>query len=127
MLPRWYGGPGEAAAFTQSLLTSPGGETGLIAYFDVATQALDLEHRYQELLGFSGVAYPTLVKAFAARASAFGVSKTDMNVMMYYALAARDFKSASLLSEKIGDDWEPTLWGDREHLNATLAWMRHYM
>ena len=105
-LPRWYGEPGEAAAFTRSLLTNPGGEAGLEAYFNVAAKSLRTERRYAAVFETSGIDYPVLIKAFAVRAAAFGVSKADMNVLLLYAVAARDCPTINTLIEKIGDGWD---------------------
>jgi hypothetical protein len=123
-LPRWYGEPGEAAAFTQSLLTVPGGEAGLMAYFNVAGETLMMEHRFEAVFDVSGTQYPLLVKAFAARAAAFGVTKNDMNVLMYYAIAAKDCKTINMLIEKIGDDWNYSIWTDKANVDSMLARLR---
>lgn len=127
LLPRWFGAPGEAAAFTRSLLTAPGGEAGLSDYFEVARTALDTERRYDTLLDVTGIDYPMLVKAFVSRTARFGPSKGDMNILMYYAVAARDFKTADLLAKKIGDDWDYWLWGDKAHVDSMLAWVRQWL
>lgn len=126
LLPRWFGAPGEAAAFAKSLLTTPGGETGLHLYFDVATAALDTERQYDILFDATGIDYPTLVRAFASRVGSFGPLKSDMNVLLFYAMAARDFKTADLLATKIGDDWDRSFWGDKATYDSVLLWIRQW-
>ncbi len=121
-LDRWFGEPGEAAAFTPSLLTSPGGQAGLIAYFDVAKQSLAVERNYAIVFEVSGANYATLVKAFAARSAAFGVTKSDMNVLMFYAVAATDKKTAAFVAKKIGDSWDSSVWGERKYFDAAISW-----
>jgi hypothetical protein len=123
-LPRWHGEPGEAAAFTQSLLTVPGGEAGLMAYFNVAGETLMTEHHLEAIFEVSGTQYPLLLKAFAAREAAFGVTKNDMNVLMYYAIAAQDCGTINPLIEKIGDDWNYSIWTNKEFVDSMLALLR---
>jgi len=127
LLPRWGGAEGEAGAFAKSLLAEPGGETGLELYFDVARTALTSERPYDTLLKVTGIDYPTLVKAFAARLAVFGPSTSDMNVLLYYALAARDLKTADFLTKKIGKDWERDYWRDQATYDSLLTWIRQWL
>jgi hypothetical protein len=126
LFPRWFGAPGEAGAFAKSLLSTPGGELGLELYFDVTASALTLEPDYSKLLSASGIDYSVLAKAFLARSKAFGSLKADMNVMLYYALAARDLQTADLLVSKIGDDWERSYWRDQETYDGVKLWIRQW-
>ena len=123
-LPRWFGEPGEAAAFTRSLLTAPGGEAGLMAYFNVAGETLTIEHRYEAVLDMSRAEYPLLMRAFAARVGAFGVIKHDMNVLLFYAIAAKDCATINTLIEKIGDDWDYAIWTDKAYVDAEVGWLK---
>ena len=120
--PRWYGAPGESQAFAQSLLTQPGGETGLIDYFDVAASFLQFERNYPVVFDKSGLSYPMLVKAFAARAASVGVTNYDLNVMMFYAVTAQDKKTAALLTKKIGDRWQTGVWSEKTYYDAAVSW-----
>jgi hypothetical protein len=123
-LPRWFGEPGEAAAFTRSLLTAPGGEAGLMAYFNVAGETLTIERRYAAVFDVSGAEYPWLVRAFAARVAAFGVTKHDMNVLLYYAIAAKNCATINTLIEKIGDDWDYAIWTDKAYIDDEVRWLK---
>jgi hypothetical protein len=123
LFPKWFGQPGEAQAFAKSLLTEPGGEMGLSAYFEVARTALENDNSYTTLLDTSGIDYPTLVKAFASRARRFGPVVGDMNVLTFFAVAAKDFNTADLLAKKIGDDWEYSLWGGKTYVDAMLSYI----
>ena len=126
LLERWYGEPGEAAAFTKTLLTTPGGDEGLIAYFSVARVFLGVERNFSVLFDGSGVAYPTLAKAFAVRSATVGVSNADVNVLMYYAVAALDKKTAAMLAKKIGDKWEPSVWTEKKYYDAAVTWTNQW-
>lgn len=120
--PRWYGAPGESQAFAQSLLTQPGGETGLLDYFDVAADFLKFERNYPVVFDESGLSYPMLIKAFAARAAAVGVTNYDLNVLMFYAVTAQDKKTAAFLAKKIGDAWQSGVWSEKTYYDAAVSW-----
>ena len=127
LLPRWFGEPGEAAAYARSLLTTPGGDLGLQLYFDVAqVAAVNATRDWTTLLGETGIDYPTLIKAYLTRQADFGPNVYDMNLLMYYAVAARDFRTADRLAGQIGDHWDNALWGgesDRAYRNGLLTWI----
>lgn len=122
--PRWYGRPGEAAAFAKSLLTTPGGDAGLNAYFSIAQGILSFERRYDVLLTDTGLDYSTLSKAFVRRVDQFGGWTGDMNVLMYYGVAANDRATVNLLAQKIGDAWDYSLWKDKSYVDSIVAWAR---
>jgi len=43
---------------------------------------------------------------------------------VYYAAAARDFPTVNLLAQKIGNDWDYTIWNDKSYVDSVLAWAR---
>lgn len=128
LLPRWFGRDGEAGAFANSLLTTPGGDLGLALYFDVAQGAAATAKRdWTTLLEETGIDYPTLLKAYISRREQFGALSDDMNVLMYYAVAARDFKTADRLAVGIRDNWYVPLWGtDKDYRDGVLTWIRQW-
>jgi hypothetical protein len=119
---RWYGRPGEAKAYIQSLLLSPGGEEGKILYAAVAESALNFERTKSELLGTSGVSYSLLINAYGARQRAVGLSDHDWNALMYFATAALDRNGIMFIAKKIGDKWEPELWGSKDNFDTWVNW-----
>ena len=56
----------------------------------------------------------------------YGPQKYDMNVMLYYACGARDFKTADLLIDKIGNDWNFGFWQDQDHVDSMRIWVRQW-
>jgi len=119
---RWFGQPGEAHAYLDSLLQSPGGDEGKIAYVEAATTALDFERTPASLLSFSGVSYHRLVDAFGARQRTVGLTDHDWNVLMYYAVAALDRNGVAFVAQKIGDHWEKALWGTKDSYERWVGW-----
>lgn len=127
LLERWYGEPGEAQAFTRSLIEAPDKDAGLSAYFDVASGALRTFGGKPSTFADTGLDYATLVKAFASRSALFGSGKYEMNVLMAYAVAARDKKTAALLADKIGVDWYAAVWGEKRYFDEAVAWSERWL
>jgi hypothetical protein len=119
---RWHGRPGEAKEYIQSLLRSPGGEEGKILYAAVAESALKFERAKFELLETSGVSYGQLIGAYAARQRAVGLTDHDWNALMYFAAAAQDRNGIMFIAKKIGDKWEPELWGSKDNFDTWVNW-----
>jgi hypothetical protein len=115
---RWYGRPGEAAEYAASLLQSPGGDDGKIAYVAVSESALDFENNPSKLPGFSGVSYARLIEAFGVRQRVVGLTNHDWNVLMFYACAALDRNGVRFTAKKIGDRWEKDLCGAKDYYDS---------
>ncbi len=105
MLERWFGQPGQAAAFAASLLTTPGGDQGAIEYVSVAATAASHSLGVDDLMK-SGVDYNTLIGACAARQRTVGLTNRDWNVLLFYAVAARDKKGANFALKHVAGNWD---------------------
>ena len=105
MLERWFGERGEAAAFAASLLTTPGGDQGAIDYVSVAATAASHSLGAADLMK-SGVDYNTLIGACAARQRTVGLTNRDWNVLLFYAVAARDKKGANFALKHVAGNWD---------------------
>ena len=127
LLERWYGGPGEAQAFTRSLLAAPDKDGGLSAYFAVASGALVTFGGGPSTFETAGLDYATLVKAFASRTALFGAGKYEMNVLMAYAVAARDKKTTAFLADRIGPDWYASVWSQKSYFDDAVAWSQRWL
>jgi hypothetical protein len=107
MLERWFGEPGESAAFAASLLTKPGGDQGAIDYVAVAAAAaMASSLGVDDVLRWSGIDYDTLIKAYSARQRAVGLTNRDWNVLLFYAVAMRDKKGANFALKHVAGDWD---------------------
>ena len=126
LLNRWYGGPGEAQEFTRSLLDGPNKDAARSAYFAVASGALVTFGAGPSTFEATGLDYPMIVKAFASRTALFGASKYEMNVLMAYAVAARDKKTAAFLADKIGADWYASVWVEKRYFDEAVAWSHRW-
>ena len=119
---RWHGRPGEAREYIQSLLHSPGGEDGKILYAAVAESALNFERVKFKLFETSGVSYDQLIDAYGSRQRAVGLTDHDWNALMYFATAALDRNGVTFIAKKIGDKWEPELWGSKDNFDTWVNW-----
>ena len=105
MLERSFGQPGQAALFAASLLTTPGGDQGAIEYVSVAATAASDSLGVDDLMK-SGVDYNTLIGACAARQRTVGLTNRDWNVLLFYAVAARDKKGANFALKHVAGNWD---------------------
>jgi hypothetical protein len=93
ILPKWFGAPGEIAAFTKSLLADPGGDTGAMAYSRVA-EWYSWEHHGTDIYSELGLAWPDIQHGFALRESQYGLDKYAWISLCYYATVAGDRDAA---------------------------------
>jgi hypothetical protein len=105
MLERWFGEPGEAAAFAASLPAKPGDE-GKIDYVSVATKAATASAGVDDVMKWSGINYKALIDAYAARQRAVGLTNRDWNVLLFYSVAVRDKKGANFALAHIAGNWD---------------------
>ena len=101
LLERWFGRPGEAAAFAASLLAKPGGDQGKIDYLWVAAKAATTSAGPDDVIRWSGIRYKALIDAAAAQQRAVGLTNADWNVLLFYSVAVRDKKGANFELEHI--------------------------
>ena len=99
---RWFGRPGEAAAYAAQLGAAATTDEGKLIYFAVAARALDFEKSPARLLAASGISYPRLVEAFNALDRRIGVTDHDREVLAAYAAAAKEHSRISLISAAPG-------------------------
>jgi len=119
---RWYGRPGEAKAYVQSLLKNPGGDSGLVAYSYAANNLMQLNQR-ETLLRVTGLSWPTIKLAYATRERLYGMRNRDWNALCNLALAGEDRDAAKLALRHIGDNWDPAVWQERRYFDAAVAWI----
>lgn len=122
--PRWFGRPGEREAFVESLLTTPGGTAGKIAYSMIAIDALWKRPQTGDLLKASGLRWPEVREGFLLREARQGLSSVDLNILLALATYPADRQTARYAVDRIGEAWEPTLWKGRALFDRNVAWSR---
>jgi Domain of unknown function (DUF4034) len=126
-LERWYGRPGEAAAFAASLLANPGGDQGKIDYVWVAAKAATLSAGPDDVIKWSGIDYNALIKAAAAQQGAVGLTNRDWNVLLFYSIAVRDKKGANFELEHIAGNWDRGIFRTQALIDWVEGWSKSWL
>jgi hypothetical protein len=127
MLERWFGEPGEAAAFAASLLAKPGGDQGKIDYVSVAARAATASAGVDDVMKWSGIDYKALIEAYAARQRTVGLTNRDWNVLLFYSTAVRDKKGANFELEHIAGDWDRSVFRDQALIDWVTGWSKSWL
>lgn len=127
MFERWFGEPGEAAAFAASLLAKPGGDQGKIDYVSVAARAVTASAGPDDVMKRSGINYNALIDAYAARQRTVGLSNGDWNVLLFYSVAARDKKGANFALEHIAGNWDRSVFRDQALIDWVTGWSKSWL
>jgi hypothetical protein len=93
---KWFGRPGEIAAFMLYLLQSPGGKNGQIAFAYVATYRAPTEYGLYRKQVFEkmGLPWPLFRDAYKTKEKQYGLSEEDWNALWVYCIAANDGAAA---------------------------------
>jgi hypothetical protein len=119
---KWFGQPGELASYTQSLLlSSPGGEDGEIAYSYLA-QRLVGQYKRDEIFEATGLTWPLVKEAYAVREKRYGMNNSNWNVLLEMAVSARDITYAKTALRHIGNDWDASVWKQKQYFDSVVAW-----
>ncbi|MFZ6753910.1 hypothetical protein ACO0KY_11115 [Undibacterium sp. Dicai25W] len=122
---KWFGQPGELSAYIQSLLSSPGGENGKIAYSYVADRLIG-QYSWQELYTVTGLTWPLVKEAYATREKKYGMNNNNWNILLSLAVAGRDIPVAKMAIQHIGDDWDSDVWREKKYFTQTVAWVKSH-
>ena len=122
---RWFGRSGEAAKYLASLLISPGGDDGAIAYAAVAFNAIGLSDSWRAV-EVSGVKYDELVRAYVVKKKALGLTDDDWNALLYYSVAARDKQGARAAIAKLDGRWSARVWNVKSNFDSVVSWSQSW-
>jgi hypothetical protein len=118
---RWYGQSGEMRDYAASVLQSPGGDAGLVAYSYVTFSLMQFYER-STLLQVTGLSWPTIQTAYAKRGELYGLRNRDWNVLFNLALAAIDRDAAKTALEQVQNNWDPAVWKERRYFDYAVSW-----
>lgn len=118
---RWYGEPGELRTYSATLLQSPGGDAGLVAYSYVAYGLMQSNER-STLLQTTGLSWPIVKSSYARREKLYGLRNRDWNALLNLSLAAVDPSAAKDALGKIAGQWDPVIWKERQYFDYAVSW-----
>lgn len=123
--PKWFGQEGELADYVRSVLQSPGGEDGQVAYSYVAF-ALLRDYRPAELFTTTGLSWPAVEAAYAVREKRYGLRSMDWNALCRLAVTAGDLNAAKNALRHVGDDWDKEVWSNKQYFDSVVAWIHEH-
>jgi hypothetical protein len=123
---KWFGRPGELAAYLNSLVAPERGVDGQIAY---AFAAYRLRSEYRQPGGTDSnvLHFSTIVTAYQAREQRFGLRPHDWKTLFYFALHGGMTVSAIQAFQRMGTDWDSAIWSRREYLDSDIAWYKTHI
>jgi Domain of unknown function (DUF4034) len=118
LLPQWYGERGDAAKFAEESANRLGGERGDILYFQLAAN-LVCTCEDPEVLRMS---WERIQKGFAALEESSGASLYNLNPFALIAVRFNDPVVANGAIKRIGDNWDPDVWGSEKYFDQVREW-----
>lgn len=119
LLPQWYGEEGEAAKFAANIADKIGGRQGDIIYFRIAA-ALDCNCSKDTYLTYTS--WPRIKRGYESMEGLYGTLPLKLNEIAYMAVKAGDSEYADQIFRRIGDDWEQSIWQNRQYFESCRAW-----
>jgi len=112
LLPKWYGNPGDTEQFIAKAADRIGGPEGDASYFFVAEATLVAEERCFECSP-PAMSWARICRGYAAVERLYGTNNYERNAIAFLAVRARDAQTARDAFKRIGDDWDPDVWGSK--------------
>lgn len=116
LLPKWYGEEGDVAKFAETAADRVGGARGDMLYFRIASEV------NCECEGAPRLSWPRIQKGYAAVAEQYGISSLNLNKYGSMAVHYEDAEVARQVFMKIGDDWDPSVWGSAQLFQNSKSW-----
>jgi hypothetical protein len=111
LLPKWYGKPGESAAFAQSIADRIGGQEGDFIYFRIVADLNCCKPKAQ----MPEVSWDRVKQGFAATEQLYSRTNHQLNALAFMAVRQGDREFAQQLFARIADDWDEDVWHSKEH------------
>jgi hypothetical protein len=121
LLPKWYGQPNDATTFAKTSADRLGGDTGDAMYFEIAT--VIIKRGNGKLDGFvKAMDWLRIQRGFQIMESQYGHSNSQQNRVAFMAYKFGDRAAAQQLLVSIGDNWNDSVWRDRNFYNKVRDW-----
>ncbi len=122
LLPKWYGKPGEAETFAQTIADRLGGQEGNAVYFEIAL----LENCCKAKQQMPNLSWDRVKQGFAALEQLYGSTNHELNAIAFMAARQKDSEFGQQIFARIGDNWDEAVWGskvkfDKSRVSFTLS------
>jgi hypothetical protein len=116
LLPRWNGQPGEWERYAEIAANKVGGEQGDIILFTIYSDMMNY-HDFQFMNEHQAIA-PRLILGFRAIDKLYGASPQRLNEACLISFFAGDNKTPAELMNRIGDNYDVSVWKDESMFNV---------
>jgi len=117
LLPKWYGEPGDAEAFAQTIADRLGKPEGDAVYFEIALN--------DNCCGVKGqlpnLSWDRVKAGFAALEQLYGSTNHQLNAVAFMAVRQGDSEFAQQIFGRIGDNWDEAVWGGKVRFDKSKA------
>lgn len=117
LLPKWYGAPGDTDQFVDAAADKIGGAEGDATYFFVAEILLVDEDRCSDCSP-PAMSWTRIRRGYAAIERLYGINNYELNALAFLAVHAGDAQTAQQAFNKIGENWDPDVWGTKAQFES---------
>ncbi len=123
LLPRWHGEPGDWERFAEETYERVGGQDGAVLYYMIGSHL----RTYYGMSFFekTKVSWVKLREGFVSLERAYGASPERLNEACLLAALAGDRETARALFDRIGEEFDPSVWRSRTNFDVYRAWAHH--
>jgi hypothetical protein len=121
LLPRWFGREGDWESFAQASADRLGGDAGADLFFFIYSDMSSYYYGERDVPGLVRPVWDRLKEGFDARERLHGVTPDQRTIFGHYAYFAGDRATVQTVLEKLGEHWNPALWGALQR-DQLIAW-----
>lgn len=119
ILAKWNGNPGEIEAFAEESKRRIGGREGAFVYFEIATVIYCI---CSDGKGTPTLTWQTIQEGYEEVVERYGSTPMKLNRFALLAYLYRNRQAARKIFASLGDQWEPTVWRNRESFTTARTW-----
>lgn len=120
---KWFGRPGELAAYLDSLVAPERGVDSQIGYA-FAAYRLRYAYKRSDMADSDVLRFRAIVTAYQARERRFGLRPHDWKLLFFFSLHGGMTVSAIQAFQRMGTDWDGAIWWKRENFDDDIAWYK---
>ena len=122
LLPKWYGKPGDSAAFAKASADHVGGDEGDILYFRIATV---LVKRGDGDFPVDQLDWHRILHGYTMLNQTYGTANRHVNQLAFMAWKFDDHEVAQQQFTLIGNHWAEGVWRDKKFFDRVRDWSSH--